>query len=73
VKLVDVELVTLLGARYVFPDMPLEEMQALVGHAEAGTPCQSLTIHNISGAVLVIPWRIIDVISFDGGVRWKRQ
>jgi hypothetical protein len=53
--------------------MPLEEMQALVGHAEAGTPCQSLTIHNISGAVLVIPWRIIDVISFDGGVRWKRQ
>lgn len=73
VKLTDVELVTLLGARYVFPDMPRAEMDALVERAKHGESCQSLTIHNASSAVLVMPWRIVATISYDGGVRWTRQ
>lgn len=71
--LVDVELVTLLGKHYVFPDMPKHEIDMVVDHARYGDACQSLTVHNVSGAVMVMPWHIVSTILYNGEVVWNRR
>lgn len=72
-QMVVLELQTLLGARYVFPDVDKGELDQVVQHASRGEHCASLTVRNISHAVLVVPWRIISEISYGGEVQWKRQ
>ena len=71
--LVDVDLRTLLGKRYLFPDMPKDEIDMVVDHARHGDACQTLTVHNVSGAVMVMPWRIVSSIRYNGEVVWTRQ
>ena len=68
-----VELATLLGAHYRFPDMPRAEVEMVLHHAESTEDCATLAMHNVSGAVMVLPWKIISQILCDGEVRWSRH
>jgi len=67
--LTSVEIETLLGARYVFPDMPrqLLEQEIMRGAWNEG----QLTLVNVSNACLTLPNRIVKTLSFDGQVRWR--
>lgn len=68
-KLVTVELRTQLGAVYVFPDMPDEEMRKML-EAIGNTSMSQLTLVNVSQAVLCTPLRILATILVDGEERW---
>jgi|HubBroStandDraft_3_1064219.scaffolds.fasta_scaffold443813_2 hypothetical protein len=69
-ELVEVTVETLLGARYVFPDMPRSTLTDgfLKANASVGG---KLSLANVSGAFLSLPSRIVRSISFDGEVRWE--
>lgn len=70
-KLTVLEVTTLLGATYRFPDAMQSDIDTIVQHAGRGDSCSSLSVHNVSGAVMVMPWRIVSAIICDGEVRWK--
>lgn len=72
-SLVLLEVTTLLDARYRFPDAKAQDIDEIIAHASRGEECSTLVIHNVSGAVMVLPWRIVRSISCDGEVRWTRQ
>lgn len=62
------KITTRLGATYVFPDVGDEvEIPIGAGFSDNST---SLTIVNISGACLVLPWRVIDTIVFGEETIW---
>jgi hypothetical protein len=57
------------GSDYSFPDVPRATLQTMIeqrGWNEAG----SVLIVNVSGALLSMPARIVDTLSYDGEVRW---
>lgn len=59
---------TRLGAVYVFPDMATE-VDVPVGSGLNSSET-NLTMINVSGACLVLPWRIIKQIKMDEQVIW---
>ena len=61
------------GARYEFPDMKLADVDPIINHAKSGDSCSQIALHNVSQSVLVVPWKIVDEISMDGEVKWKRS
>lgn len=68
--LVDVTVETTLGARYIFPDMPRQALDALVSRAEWLTSTR-FSLVNVSNSVLLMEARIIKSVFYDGEVRWK--
>ena len=67
-ELVEVTVETLLGARYVFPDMPRDVIGSL---QSSGFTCSGqLVLVNASNVTLVLPSRIVKSISYDGEVKW---
>jgi hypothetical protein len=69
-ELVEVILETLLGARYVFPDMPRTALTPNFINA-AATASGKVVLVNVSGAMLTLPSRIVGTIFFDGEVKWS--
>jgi hypothetical protein len=68
-SLVEVTLETLLGARYVFPDMPRSTLEGVI-KSSILYATGKVTLANASSAVLTLPSRIVKSISFDGEVKW---
>lgn len=68
-QLVSIELETILGSVYVFPDVDLEEVETMLKHFHDSA---SVTLVNVSKACLVLPPRIVNVIRVAGEERWKR-
>ena len=69
IRLVTVEFETTLGAVYVFPDMDLKEIEAMLRHFNFD---HNVTLLNISRACLVLPQRIVKSIRVGGEERWTR-
>lgn len=65
-----VKVVTLLGAEYVFPDMPRASLDSLVLHTawENG----SLALVNVSGSVLSLPARIVASVTWNNDTLYQR-
>ena len=70
-SLCEVTFETTLGARYVFPDVDLVEMEQLASFFPAHH--SSLTISNVSKACLVVPIRVLQSFSINGVERWRRE
>lgn len=69
--LVTLGLETRLEAKYTFPDMPRGELtRLLASDFSDAAKTGSLTLVNVSGAALVIPFRIVKKILIDGEERW---
>jgi len=68
-QLVSIELETILGSVYVFPDVDLEEVETMLKHFHDSA---SVTLVNVSKVCLVLPPRIVNVIRVAGEERWKR-
>lgn len=66
--LVSVEVETLLGARYVFPDMQRAVLDPAI---KVASDQGQLTFVNVSGACLTMKMRIVKTITYDGEVRWR--
>jgi len=66
-----VEVTTMLGAVYRFPDVSYEDLRRALKDMN-GALFGSFTITNLSGAATVIPLRIMQEVSFGGTVVWKR-
>ena len=68
-KLVEVCIETSLGARYVFPDMA----ETALAHVFASglATFENITLVNASGAVLVVPTRIIRSFTVNDVILWK--
>lgn len=69
IQLVTVEIETILGAVYVFPDVALEEVDTMMKHFHEAS---SVTLVSVSRACLVLPPRIVKVVRVDGKERWVR-
>lgn len=66
--LTSVEVETLLGARYVFPDMQRSVLDPAV---KVANDQGQLTFVNVSGACLTMKMRIVKTISYDGEVHYR--
>lgn len=64
---------TILEAHYVMPDVPIAAIELVLRQVNQVDEHAQLILHNVSGAVLVMPWRIVRLITCDGGERWKRR
>lgn len=71
-RLVEVAFETILGARYVFPDMNAEMFKAVCLDRIEHLRDVNLTLVNVSQACLVMPVRIIKKILVNGEERWTR-
>jgi hypothetical protein len=71
-KLALLQLQTKSGATYVFPDMDVDAVKKIL--PEAGRlPAEdtsSLILTNITGAVLVVPLRVVACVLLDNEVVW---
>jgi hypothetical protein len=70
--LVEVEVETTQGSKYVFPDMSLENMKKVL--PSSGRIPESVTFlmfYNYSGSVLSIPFRIVKEVRVGGTILWK--
>lgn len=69
VELVKVTIETSLGSTYEFPDMTRSAVERLI---KDNISFQGdLTLANVSGAVMVIPTRIIKTLAVNGEVKWS--
>ena len=66
----DVTVETLLGSKYVFPDMPVSTMNNLISR-NLFVSTGRLVLVNTSAAVLSMEARIVRCISYNGEVRWQ--
>jgi hypothetical protein len=64
-----VQIETRLGAIYIFPDVA-EDIRFPSGSG-LDANVTSLTITNMSGACLVVPYRIVKKVRFDDAVVWE--
>jgi len=77
-ELATVSIETFEGATYTFPDMDKDIFEKVLGHDDVWRRLGSLALTNVSGACLVIPTRVIKVISvktksdpWEGGeIKW---
>lgn len=69
-KYVKVEIASTLGAGYVFPDMPYNQLKLFL--ASMAGESDTLVLTNLSGATMTVPKRIIDSLKVDGKVVWRR-
>lgn len=66
---VNVRILTRTGALYEFPDMSSDAMEKLLEARPSGW--RDLTLTNVSGACMVIPFRIIEELLVNGESKWK--
>lgn len=67
--LTSVTIKTTQGSEYVFPDVPRSMLKTIIeqhGWQAAG----SVLMVNVSGAVMSLPARIVQTVSYDGEVKW---
>jgi hypothetical protein len=57
------------GSEYSFPDVPRATLQTMINQS-GWNVAGSVLIVNVSGAVLSMPARIVDTLSYDGEVKW---
>lgn len=70
-ELVDITIESKTGALYVLPDVSKTVMDKTVpALSHWKTTMSSFTLENISGAVLLVPWRIINRILMDNQEVW---
>jgi hypothetical protein len=70
--LVDVEVESRSGSKYVFPDVPramLDNVIQLKGWEAVGR----IILVNVSTAVLSLPPGLTKTLSYDGKVQWKAE
>lgn len=68
--LVEVTIETLLGSKYIFPDMPrgmLDNVITKSGWDKVGR----LVLVNVSATCLSMESRIVKTVSYEGEVKWK--
>lgn len=57
------------GSEYVFPDVPRSMLKTIAEHGWKAAG--SVLMVNVSGAVLSLPARIVETVSYDGEVKWN--
>jgi hypothetical protein len=67
--LTNVEVTTREGAVYAFPDMPHSTLETVLQHSN-WVANGVLILVNVSGALLSLPARVVDTISWDGKVQY---
>jgi hypothetical protein len=70
-RVVTVGIETLLGARYVFPDVDETFARTVIGKLGTGDVPGDLHFVNVSSACLVLPRRIIQNVTLNEEVVWK--
>lgn len=71
-QLVEVEIVTRQGARYVFPDMNADNLSSVLPPTgRVPDSISYLMLYNYSGAVVSIPIRIVEQVRVGEEVLWK--
>lgn len=69
IKLMVIEFETTLGALYSFPDVNLDDIEAMLKHFNHE---QQVTLVNVSRACMVIPSRVVKTIRVGGVERWTK-
>lgn len=69
IKLVDVAVETILGAKYAFPDVEETVVEQVLTSLERSN---NITLVNASNACLILPTRIILTLCMNGVEKWKR-
>lgn len=64
------EIETELGAIYTFPDMACDTVKLLVQDLKKGTTASNISFVNVSGAALVLPFRIVKEIRMGKEIVW---